>query len=119
MRSVVRSTVLLAIPAAAAVLAGAGTGLATAAAPAANAATAAPAQVTAPVPAPECVTHSASWRYTFVTNGCEGAQHLTLRYLDGGEVPCRTVAPGATATFPGYGTQGNQVVAVDLCPQDD
>ncbi|MEU1277273.1 alpha-amylase [Streptomyces sp. NPDC005805] len=116
MRSVVRSTVLLAIPAAVALLAGGGTSLATAAAPATSAA---PAQVTAPVPAPGCVTHSASWRYTFVTNGCEGAQHLTVRYLDGGEVPCRTVAPGATATFPGYGTQGNQVVAVDLCPQDD
>ncbi|MFJ3931436.1 alpha-amylase [Streptomyces sp. NPDC090029] len=70
-------------------------------------------------PAPGCVTHSSGWRYTFVTNGCADPQRVTVAYLDGTAVPCRTAAPGGTVTFPGYGTQGNRVLSVDLCPAGD
>ncbi len=66
--------------------------------------------------APDCVQASAGWRYTFVTNGCDSPHHLTVRYADGTDVPCRSVSPGDSATFPGYGTQGNRVLGPDLCP---
>ncbi|ORT56419.1 hypothetical protein [Streptomyces sp. CB03238] len=65
--------------------------------------------------APACVGYSAGWRYTFVSNGCEGTQHVTVEYRDGTSAPCRTAAPGDTVTFPGYGTTGNDVLGVALC----
>ncbi|MGW7052777.1 alpha-amylase [Streptomyces sp. NPDC054887] len=66
-------------------------------------------------PAPSCVQYSTSWRYTFVTNTCDATQHITVEYRDGSAVPCRTAGPGDTVTFPGYGTQDNDVRAVTLC----
>ncbi|QGV77997.1 alpha-amylase [Streptomyces ficellus] len=73
----------------------------------------------APLPAggeaPSCVAYASGWRYTFVTNDCGSAQDVTVTYLDGTTVPCRSVAPGGTATFPGYGTGGNAVTGVALC----
>ncbi|MFV0130632.1 alpha-amylase [Streptomyces sp. HMX112] len=80
-------------------------------APAAGAHTPARAEVSAP----DCVGYSASWRYTLVTNGCGDAHEVTVRYRDGAEVPCRAVAPGQTVTFPGYGTQGDEVQGLRLC----
>ncbi|WOI61294.1 alpha-amylase [Streptomyces fradiae] len=65
--------------------------------------------------APACVALSASWRYTFVANDCSTTHTVRVVYGDGTEVPCREVAPGATATFPGYGTSGNTVEGVALC----
>ncbi|MBQ0986530.1 alpha-amylase [Streptomyces sp. F63] len=67
------------------------------------------------VSAPACVRYEASWRYTFVTNGCDTAQRFTVRYRDGATPPCRTAAPGDTVTFPGYGVGGDEVLGVDLC----
>lgn len=66
-------------------------------------------------PAPECVQYTASWRYTFVSNGCDATHRLTVEYADGSDVPCRAVRPGETVTFPGYGTGGNSVLRVRLC----
>ncbi|MFF8827983.1 alpha-amylase [Streptomyces sp. NPDC015131] len=66
--------------------------------------------------APSCLTYSASWRYTLVTNGCDGTHDITVDYLDGTSVPCRTARPGDTVTFPGRGTGGNDVLGVSLCP---
>ncbi|MFF8290181.1 alpha-amylase [Streptomyces sp. NPDC016309] len=66
--------------------------------------------------APSCVEYTTSWRYTFVTNGCDAPQHVTVEYRDGSSVPCRTAEPGDTVTFPGYGTGDNRVVGVVLCP---
>ncbi|WP_328535322.1 alpha-amylase [Streptomyces sp. NBC_00344] len=65
--------------------------------------------------APGCVQYATSWRYTFVTNSCDSTQLLAVDYLHGDEVPCRIAAPGDTVTFPGYGTDGNQVLGVRLC----
>ena len=65
--------------------------------------------------APPCVQYSTSWRYTFVTNTCDAAQHVTVEYRDGTAVPCRTAGPGDTVTFPGYGTGDNGVQGVVLC----
>lgn len=65
--------------------------------------------------APPCVQYSTSWRYTLVTNNCDSTQHLTTEYRVGPPVPCRTVGAGDTVTFPGYGTENNQVLAVTLC----
>ncbi|MFG3307061.1 alpha-amylase [Streptomyces wuyuanensis] len=67
-------------------------------------------------PAPECVRYAASWRYTHVTNDCGTAHRVTVEYTDGAEVPCREARPGETVTFPGYGTGGNGVLRVLLCP---
>ncbi|MEU3632518.1 alpha-amylase [Streptomyces fradiae] len=67
--------------------------------------------------APACVTFSASWRYTFVTNDCSTTHTVRVVYGDGTQVPCREVAPGATATFPGYGTTGNTVEGLALCTE--
>ncbi|GGU25939.1 alpha-amylase [Streptomyces lavendofoliae] len=65
--------------------------------------------------APSCVQLSTSWRYTFVTNGCTSAQRVTVEYRDGTTVPCRDAEPGATVTFPGYGTGDNEVLGAALC----
>ncbi|MET9800269.1 alpha-amylase [Streptomyces sp. NPDC006368] len=65
--------------------------------------------------APACVRYSTSWRYTFVSNGCDTPQQVTVEYRDGTSVPCRTAAPGDTVTFPGYGTTGNEVLGVAVC----
>ncbi|MEU6483544.1 alpha-amylase [Streptomyces sp. NPDC046887] len=65
--------------------------------------------------APSCLGLSASWRYTQVTNGCGAAHTVTVEYRSGWSVPCRTVAPDATVTFPGYGTQGDEVTGIRLC----
>ncbi|WP_374984738.1 alpha-amylase [Streptomyces fradiae] len=67
--------------------------------------------------APACVAFSASWRYTFVTNDCSSTHTVRVVYGDGTEVPCREVAPGATATFPGYGVSGNTVEGMALCTE--
>jgi hypothetical protein len=64
--------------------------------------------------APECVTFSAGWRYTFVTNDCPTTYTVKVVYGDGMEVPSREVPPGAVVTFPGYGTTGNTVEGVVL-----
>lgn len=68
------------------------------------------------VSAPPCVQWSAGWRYTLVTNGCDTAQRITVTYTSGADIPCRTAGPGDTVTFPGYGTQGDSVLGVVLCP---
>jgi hypothetical protein len=65
--------------------------------------------------APDCVHLTVDWRYTFASNGCSSTYTLTVVYLDGTEVPCRTAAPGALITFPGRGTQGNEVLGAVLC----
>ncbi|WP_454336043.1 alpha-amylase [Streptomyces glaucescens] len=65
--------------------------------------------------APDCVTFSADWRYTFVTNGCSDTHTLKVVYRDGTDVPCRLAPPQALITFPGYGTSGNEVLGVALC----
>ncbi|MFI8089764.1 alpha-amylase [Streptomyces sp. NPDC086080] len=65
-------------------------------------------------PAPACVTFSAGWRYTFVTNGCPTTHTVRVVYGDGMQVPHREVPPGAVVTFPGYGTTGNTVQGVVL-----
>ncbi|MGY1581908.1 alpha-amylase [Streptomyces sp. MN13] len=65
--------------------------------------------------APDCVTFSADWRYTFVTNGCSDTHTLKVVYRDGTDVPCRVAPPKALITFPGYGTSGNEVLGVVLC----
>ncbi|AKN74973.1 hypothetical protein QR97_39520 [Streptomyces sp. PBH53] len=66
-------------------------------------------------PAPDCVTFSAGWRYTFVTNNCSDTHTVTVVYRDGTDVPSRVAPPGALITFPGYGTSGNEVLGVVLC----
>lgn len=65
--------------------------------------------------APDCVTFSADWRYTFVTNNCSGTHTLKVVYRDGADVPSRVAPPGALITFPGYGTTGNEVLGVVVC----
>ncbi|MFF5308173.1 alpha-amylase [Streptomyces massasporeus] len=65
--------------------------------------------------APDCVTYSADWRYTFVTNACSDTYTVKVVYRDGTDVPSRVAPPGALITFPGYGTSGNEVLGVVLC----
>lgn len=65
--------------------------------------------------APDCVRLNVGWRYTFVTNDCSDGYSLTVVYRDGTDVPCRWASPGAVLTFPGYGTQGNEVVGAAVC----
>src|SRR4051794_1387007 len=69
--------------------------------------------------APTCVEYFPSWRYTLVANHCGDPHDLTVQYRDPTDVGCRVVAPGDTATFPGYGVQGNQVVGIALCTGSD
>ncbi|NBM19989.1 alpha-amylase [Streptomyces sp. GC420] len=69
--------------------------------------------------APACVTYSTGWRYTFVTNGCEGTQQVEVVYTDGTLGPCRAIDPRQTATFAGYGTTANHPVRVDSCRVDE
>ncbi|MFE7275790.1 alpha-amylase [Streptomyces sp. NPDC057623] len=71
-----------------------------------------------PVTAPDCVHLTVDWRYTFATNDCSSTYTLRVVYLDGTDVPCRTAAPGALITFPGRGTQGNDVLRAVLCDSD-
>lgn len=68
--------------------------------------------------APDCVHLTVDWRYTFARNDCSSTYTLTVVYLDGTEIPCRTSAPGALITFPGRGTQGNEVLGAVLCDSD-
>ncbi|NUP17508.1 MAG: alpha-amylase [Streptomyces sp.] len=68
-----------------------------------------------PQAAPDCVHLAVDWRYTYVSNDCSSDHTLTVVYLDGTEVPCRTAAPGTRITFPGRGTQGNEVLGAVLC----
>lgn len=68
-----------------------------------------------PTAAPDCVRLTVDWRYTFASNDCSGTYTLRVAYLDGTEVPCRTAAPGTLITFPGRGTQGNEVLGAVLC----
>lgn len=72
-----------------------------------------------PTIAPDCVHLTVDWRYTRVSNACSSTHTLTVAYLDGTEVPCRTAAPGALITFPGRGTQGNEVLGAVLCDSGD
>lgn len=71
-----------------------------------------------PITAPDCVHLTVDWRYTFASNDCSSTYTLRIVYLDGTEVPCRTAAPGALITFPGRGTQGNEVLGAVLCDSD-
>lgn len=68
--------------------------------------------------APDCVHLTVDWRYTFAGNDCSSTYTLRVVYLDGTEVPCRTAAPGTLITFPGRGTQGNEVLGAVLCDSD-
>ncbi|WP_240802605.1 alpha-amylase [Streptomyces sp. A0642] len=67
------------------------------------------------VPAPECVQSYQSWRYTDVFNGCGETVAVTAEYTNGQSAPCRVLAPGAWATFAGYGTDGNYVTGLRSC----
>ncbi|MFJ4696484.1 alpha-amylase [Streptomyces sp. NPDC088766] len=69
--------------------------------------------------APDCVTFGADWRYTFVSNDCSDTHTVKVVYRDGTDVPCRLAPPRALITFPGYGTQGNEVLGVVLCDAAD
>ncbi|MFJ2924274.1 alpha-amylase [Streptomyces massasporeus] len=69
--------------------------------------------------APDCVTYSADWRYTFVTNTCSDTYTVKVVYRDGTDVPGRVAPPGALITFPGYGTSGNEVLGIVLCDDGD
>ncbi|MEY9989480.1 hypothetical protein ABIE67_001512 [Streptomyces sp. V4I8] len=71
------------------------------------------------IAAPDCVHLTVDWRYTLAGNDCSSTYTLTVVYLDGTEVPCRTSAPGTLITFPGRGTQGNEVLRAVLCDGDD
>ncbi len=71
-----------------------------------------------PIAAPDCIHLTVDWRYTLARNDCSGPYTLRVAYLDGTEVPCRTAAPGALITFPGRGTQGNEVLGAVLCDID-
>ncbi len=97
----------IARPAALTVTSAAGLLLALTGAPSAVAATGAP--------APECVRYYASWRYTDVFNGCGDTMAVTVAYTNGQSAPCRVIAPGAWATFAGYGTDGNHVTGLRSC----
>ncbi|MER7725789.1 alpha-amylase [Streptomyces sp. NPDC096323] len=66
-------------------------------------------------PAPECVQHYQSWRYTDVFNGCGETVAVTVEYANGQSAPCRVLAPGGWATFAGYGTDGNYVTGLRGC----
>ncbi|MFE1291041.1 alpha-amylase [Streptomyces sp. NPDC058751] len=64
---------------------------------------------------PDCVHYYSDWRYTTVVNDCGSTVDVTVRYTDGQGAPCRTVLPGATATFAGYGPQLNYVTGLSAC----
>ncbi|WP_063830702.1 carbohydrate-binding module family 20 domain-containing protein [Kitasatospora phosalacinea] len=81
-------------------------------APLAAAPSASAAEGTAP---PTCVQYYSSWRYTEVANDCSAAVGISVRYTDGQVSPCRTVPPGARATFAGYGTDMNYVTGLLTC----
>jgi hypothetical protein len=66
-------------------------------------------------PAPECVEHFQSWRYTDVHNGCGDTVSVTVEYTNGQWAPCRVIEPGGWATFSGYGPSGNYVTALRTC----
>ncbi|MFE6624459.1 alpha-amylase [Streptomyces sp. NPDC057740] len=83
-----------------------------------TAASAAPQAAPDPTAAPDCVHLTVDWRYTFASNDCSSTYTLRVVYLDGTEVSCRTAAPGALITFPGRGTQGNDVLGAVLCDSE-
>ncbi|UGY94681.1 alpha-amylase [Streptomyces gobiensis] len=64
---------------------------------------------------PPCVSYASSWRYTFVTNGCEDPQSVQVVYTDGMVSPCRLIEPQQTATFAGYGFNANHPTHMELC----
>ncbi|MEY2245406.1 alpha-amylase [Streptomyces sp. BF23-18] len=66
-------------------------------------------------PAPDCVHYYSDWRYTTVVNDCGTTVDVTVQYTDGQGAPCRTVLPGAIATFAGYGPQLNYVTGLSAC----
>lgn len=66
-------------------------------------------------PAPDCVEHFQSWRYTEVHNGCADTVSVTVEYTNGQWAPCRVVEPGGRVTFAGYGTNGNYVTGLRAC----
>ncbi|MER7764120.1 alpha-amylase [Streptomyces sp. NPDC097619] len=68
--------------------------------------------------APACVAYVESWRYTDVHNGCEGTVSVTVEYVNGQGAPCRTIEPAGSATFSGYGTNGNHVTGLRTCTPD-
>ncbi|WP_235617291.1 alpha-amylase [Streptomyces thermolilacinus] len=94
-------------PATLAAVTAAGLLVALAAAPSASAATESA--------APECVQYSQSWRYTDVFNGCGETVAVTVEYTNGQWAPCRVIQPGQSATFAGYGTDGNYVTGLRTC----
>lgn len=65
--------------------------------------------------APECVQYFQSWRYTDVLNGCDDTVAVTVEYTNGQWAPCRVIQPGGSATFAGYGTDGNYVRGLLTC----
>ncbi|MFE3762328.1 carbohydrate-binding module family 20 domain-containing protein [Streptomyces sp. NPDC059104] len=65
--------------------------------------------------APTCITWSDSWRYTEVDNACGADYRLQVLFADGSTSTCNPVAASAYATFPGYGTAENRVVAMRHC----
>ncbi|MFJ6940405.1 alpha-amylase [Streptomyces sp. NPDC101132] len=78
-------------------------------------ATAPAAAATAAPPAPECVEHFQSWRYTDVHNVCSYTVSVTVEYTNDQWAPCRVIDPDGWATFAGYGTGGNYVTALRTC----
>lgn len=64
---------------------------------------------------PPCVSVAAGWRYTFVTNDCDQPVSIHVHYADESPGPCRTVTPGMTATFPGYGPGEYRPPRVGVC----
>ncbi|WP_244190380.1 alpha-amylase [Streptomyces caeruleatus] len=91
------------------------TGAAASAAPQAASPRASASSTQSPTTAPDCVHLTVDWRYTFASNDCSSTYTFRVVYLDGTDVPCRTAAPGALITFPGRGTQGNEVLGAVLC----
>lgn len=65
--------------------------------------------------APECVQYFESWRYTNVFNGCDYTVAVTVEYTNGQWAPCHVIQPGGSATFAGYGTNGNYVTGLRTC----
>ncbi|MFD8733788.1 hypothetical protein ACFV06_02595 [Streptomyces sp. NPDC059618] len=73
------------------------------------------ADATDPAPVPDCVHYYSDWRYTTVVNDCDTTVDVTVRYTDGQDAPCRTLAPQGIATFAGYGPQLNYVTGLSGC----
>ncbi|MET8755439.1 carbohydrate-binding module family 20 domain-containing protein [Streptomyces sp. NPDC004667] len=65
--------------------------------------------------APTCISWSDSWRYTAVYNTCGADYDLQVLYADGSSSTCSPIAASAYATYPGYGSVENRVVAMRHC----